>query len=149
MASGTVVYGSGFLSLVASYAESVARLPVEVNMGGSAVMAVGAGEFITMKPVIKDHVAIVCFVGECRCTGSPSKEQKQQDIESFCTHRSFEPRFKIPSIIVLSQIHCQANCIHIRRIFNAPAVLSAINLLLNAPVKATMSNMRNREVRYG
>lgn len=95
MASGAVVYGAGFLSLMAAYAESVTRLPVEIYMGGSAVMAFGAGKLVPMKTMVKDHIAVECFIGECRCADSPSKEQKQQDVKSFRPHRSFEPLFKV------------------------------------------------------
>lgn len=125
-----MVYGAGFLSFVASDTESVARCPVEFRVSGLTVMAVGAGEFIPMKAVVEDDITVVGFVRERCCAGSPSEDKDQQDVESFRAHCPYEPLSKIPLIIVLSQFHCQAKCIHMRLVFNTPGVLSFATYLV-------------------
>ena len=107
MASGAMIDRTSLFSLMAADAEFMAGFPVEFDVTGRAVMTVGAGELVTVEPMVENYIAVKCFVGESRNADSPSEKQKHGDVESFHSHVPFGLLIEMPPIIVLSWIHCQ------------------------------------------
>ena len=83
MAFGAVVDRTCLFPLMAADAEFMAGFPVEFDVPGRAIMTVGAGELVTVEPMVENHIAVKCFVGESRNADSPSEKQKHEDVESF------------------------------------------------------------------